>query len=181
MNRAIRFAKIALIIWGGLSLLAVLVIGSLIVFQFSVGNTDDSRPASFKDVRFVLNWCDLGDDRIREVTHSFQSARSFTGDHLDGHAIRVSHLEVDELVSTNSRGWLRCDELEGVSKMAIDYVTMWLGSGEMEWFPGAERLKTSEFFVYIWSLDLSGTSPDAVQLILAQPSENMVYYVSAAH
>ena len=168
-------------IWGGLSLLAVLVIGAIIAFQFSAGNTDDSETASTKDVRFVLNWCDLGDDRIQEVIHSYESARSFTGDHLDGHAIRVSHLDIEELVSADHREWFRCDQLEGVSKMAIDYVTMWLGAGEMEWFPSAERLRTPDFFVYIWSLDLSGTSPDAAQLILAQPSENMVYYISAAH
>lgn len=173
-----------LIVWGAVSLIAVLIAGISIARRFSgyestlgSSNVDSSAKASKQDVRFVLNWCRLGDSRIEEVIHSYQSARSFTGDHLDAHAIRITNVSTDELVADDfGGGWVRCDKAQGVLKDALDFVTSWAGGDETPWFPPAEQLKSADFYVYSWSIYCHGTRPSAAELIFVHPASKMVYY-----
>jgi cytoskeletal protein RodZ len=104
MKRLWPALKWILIVWGAVSFVGVLIVGVMVARRFNdpdsilgSSNTSSSARASKEDVRFVLNWCRLGDDRIEEVVHSYESARSFTGDHLDAHAIRISRVTTDEL------------------------------------------------------------------------------------
>ncbi|HIP37931.1 MAG TPA: hypothetical protein EYG88_00790 [Desulfocapsa sulfexigens] len=69
------------------------VLGIAIAYQFGPGKVS-TRTASKYDIRFVLNWCGLGEERAEEVLNSYISASSFGGDHIDAHAIRVSHVEL---------------------------------------------------------------------------------------
>lgn len=184
MKRIWPVVKWFLIVWGAVSLVAVLVAGTLIVRRFSgpesmlgSSNVDSSATASKQDVRFVLNWCRLGDSRIEEVVHSYQSARSFTGDHLDAHAIRITKVSTDELVADDAGGgWVRCDKTQGVLKDAVDFVASWAGRHETLWFPPAEQLNSADFYVYSWSIYCHGTRPSAAELIFVHPSSKMVYY-----
>ena len=97
MKRAWSVVKWLLIAWGTLCFLGALALGGLLVFRLGPSNSDSRKTASEHDVRYVLNWCQLGDERIEEVLHSYVSARSFTGDHLDAHAIRITHVDTNEL------------------------------------------------------------------------------------
>jgi hypothetical protein len=140
---------------------------------------DASNAATKADVRFVLNWCQLGDERIEEVLHSYRSARSFTGDHLDAYAIRVSHVDAAELKRDDfGSGWQRCDQLNGVLKDAIDFAVVWLDTDEVAWFPRENELASDEMFVYPWSIYCHGTQPAAVELIFVRPKDKMVFYLS---
>lgn len=182
MNRAWRIFKGFLLVWGAISFVAFLVIGGTILYQVGPGNRPTSKTASKHDVRFVLNWCNLGDDRTEEVVHSYASARSLTGDHLDGHAIRVSHLDVSELIFDERHsggGWFRGDALTRTAEQAIDFAAGWLGSSEMPRFPTIDEIRSSNMFIYVWSIDMAGTRPNAAQIILARPSDKMVYYFDA--
>lgn len=182
MNRAWKIFKGFLLIWGAFTFAAFLIIGGIVVYQVGPGNRPTNKTASKHDVRFVLNWCNLGDDRTEEVVHSYASSRSFTGDHLDGHAIRVSHLDSSELVYDEGRGgsgWYRGDALSGTAQQAIDFAESWLGSSEMPWFPTINEIKSSNMYIYVWSVDMAGTRPNAAQIILARPSDKMVYYFDA--
>src|SRR5437899_139590 len=98
-TRVPAVAKWILLIWGAVSLVGVLSIGAVVAYQFRFGNRDKDDSASPRDVRFVLNWCRLGDSRIEQVVHSHVSARSLTGDHLDVYAIKISHINVGELTT----------------------------------------------------------------------------------
>ena len=90
--------KWLLIGWGIVCLVGLVVIVGTVCSLIDMGNTAISGAATKQDVRFVLNGCRLGDERIEEVVHSYQSARSFTGDHLDAYAIKISHVNATELV-----------------------------------------------------------------------------------
>lgn len=170
-----------LVVWGGVCLVGVLVLGGAIAFQIGPGNVDRSNAASKKDVRFVLNWCELGDERIEKVVHSYQSARSFTGDHLDAYAIKITYVSPEELTRDDfGSRWFRCDKLDGVLKDAVDFAVSWLHQDEISWFMNENELRSEEVFVYPGSINCHGTQPDAVELIFVRPKHRMVFYVSAA-
>ena len=127
-TRILKFAKWLLLIWGGLSLVGVLAVTAYVVFSIGQGNRDKDGSASQHDVRYVLNWCQLGDQRIEKVIQSHVSTRSFTGDHLDAYAIKISQVDLAELTaSTNdfSGRWYRCDQLPKVLEDAVAFASGW--------------------------------------------------------
>jgi len=173
-------ARWGLMIWGAFSLCVIIIVASMAVYQMGPGNRDRTQTATAKDVRFVLNWCDLGDQRIEKVIHSHISARSFTGDHLDAHAIKISRVDIDELTKQKDelRGrWYRGDKLPEVVSEAVDFAGGWLH--ELPWFPTVDQLRSSEFYVYPWSIHLHGARPSAAELIFIRPSDKMVFYFGA--
>lgn len=89
MKRIIPVLKWFLLVWGGISFVGAAVIGAFFIYKLGPGNVDKVDSATAKDVRFVLNWSNLGDERIEKVIHSYISARSLTGDHLDAYAILI--------------------------------------------------------------------------------------------
>jgi len=183
MKRLWKIFKGFLLIWGAVSFVLFLVSGGCIVYSImpNLGNRPTNTLASNKDVRFVLNWCNLGADRIEEVVHSYASASSFTGDHVGGHAIRVTHLDASELVYNEGRGgggWHRGDALSGVAKDAVDFAILCLTTKEMPWFPTSDELRSPAMYVHIWSVKYAGMRPNSVQVIFANPDTKMVYYLS---
>ena len=186
MKRLWKIFKGFLLIWGAITFVAFLFfIGWFLNFSTSgkifVDNTGLPKinPVHKDDVRFVLNWCRLGADRIEEVVHSYISARSFTGDHLDGHAIRVTHLDTSELAYEESNRvdgsgcWHRGDALSDVAQEAVDFVAMWLPSQEIPWFPTIEEIRSPKMYVFV--VKAQGT----YKVIFANPATRMIYYFSA--
>ena len=150
----------------------------IIAFKLGPGNRTEADSASAHDVRFVLNGCQLGDQRIAKVVHSHVSARSFTGDHLDAYAIKISRLDLTELTAkTNDfRGrWYRGDQLPKVLDDAVGFVGGWLH--ELPWFPAEVELRSSNFYVYPCSIHCYGVQPAAAELIFIRPSDKMVFYL----
>lgn len=182
MNRAWRVFRGFLIVWGLITFSGFLVIAGITLYQIGLGNRPTNKTASKHDVRFVLNWCALGDDRIEEVVHSYASARSFTGDHLDGHAIRISHVAPSELVYDEGKGgggWYRGDNLSGIAQQAVDFAASWLGSAEMPWFPSIDEIRSPKMFIYVWRVNTAGTRPNAATIIFVRPDDRMVFYFDA--
>lgn len=180
MKKLWSIVKWLLVAWGGLCAIGAVVLGGKLAYSLGPGNRDTTGSADKQDVRFVLNWCRLGDDRIEEVVHSYKSARSFTGDHLDAYAIKISHVDLAELTQDESgSGWVRCDQTEGVLKDAIDFVCGWLHEDAISWFPREEELKSSEMYVYSWSIYCHGTRPTAVELIFVRLKDKMVFFMSS--
>ena len=179
-ERLIKFSKTALMIWGGLSFVGVIVIACYLLYSFGAGNKDVDEQASKSDVRFVLNWCELGDQRIEKVLHSHVSARSLTGDHLDAYAIKITDVSVDELTKVGRVGnnrWYRCDSLPKILDDAVSFVGGW--QHENPWFPTEESIRTTDFYVYTMSIYTHGVTPSAAELIFIKPADKMVYFVSA--
>ncbi len=170
-------ARWGLLIWGALSLAGVIVIALIAAFHLGPGSRSKKDSASPHDVRFVLNWCELGDKRTEKVIHSHVSSRSFTGDHLDAYAIKISHVELAELTKETDdfRGrWYRGDQLPKVLDDAVGFVGGWLHA--LPWFPSEAELRSSEFYVYPWSIHCYGVRPSAAELIFIRPSDRMIFY-----
>ncbi len=179
MKRVLSIGKWLLLAWGGFSLLGAVVIAGFVAYSVGVANRTKTDSTSPRDVRFVLNWCRLGEDRIESVVRSYESSRSFTGDHLDAYAIRVKHLTVEELTASTDefRGrWYRGDQLPKVLDDTISFVGGWLH--EIAWFPMEDELRSSDVYIYPWSIRLHGVQPSATQLIFARPKDGMIFYFS---
>lgn len=177
MKRILKIGKWILLVWGGVSLVGALAIVGMIAYGLSVTNRTKTDKASGQDVRFVLNWCNLGDSRIEKVIHSHVSARSFTGDHLDAYAIKINNVTVEELTAhTNdfSVRWYRGDQLPKLLDDAVAFVGGWLH--EIPWFPSESELRSSEFYVYPWSIYCHGVEPSAAEIIFVRPKDKMVFY-----
>ena len=181
MQKVFRFLKWFLIIWGGISLLGAVGIGGFFAYQRGPGNIDRQDDATIEDVAFVLNWCELGAERIERVVHSHVSSRSLTGDHLDAYAIKISHVTIAEL-TTQKKGapgrWYRGDKVPGVLDDAIDFLGGWIENDEIPWFPNEAELRSERYFVYPQSIHYHGVRPSAAQLVFVQPSARMIFYFS---
>ncbi len=179
-EKIFKISRQLLTIWGGISLLGVIAIGSYMFYSMTLGNTNVEGKATKSDVRFVLNWCGLGDERIETVLKSYTSARSLTGDHLDAYAIKITNVTVDELtLNSNDRPghWYRMDSLPTVLDEAVSFIGGW--QHETPWFPTEDSLRTKDFYVYPWSIYCHGVTPSAAELIFINPTTKMVYYVGA--
>lgn len=168
------------VLWGGLSLLGAAIIAGVAVYAFGFGGRTKDDMASVHDVRFVLNWCGLGDQRIEKVVHSHVSPRSFNGDYLEAYAIKVSHLELTELTVTSDHlhiGWYRGDQLPKILGDAVTLVGGWLHGHEIPWFPTEAELRSMDIYVYPWSINCHGIEPTAEQIIFVRPSDRMVFYL----
>ncbi len=71
MKTLLRIAKSIILIWGGISLLGVFIFAGSVAYQVYFRNKSDV--ATSRDVRFVLNWCRLGDERIEKILDSYES------------------------------------------------------------------------------------------------------------
>jgi len=166
--------KILLIGWGILCFIGAIVIGCILFYEFTLGNRPRIGSAGTKDVRYVLNWCRLGDNRIKKVIHSYQSSRSFTGDHLDAYAIKISNVSIKELSNSD---WCRGDKVKGILNDALTFTGAWHNQ-EIPWFPTEKELRSKEIYVYPWSIYYHGTRPTAVRLIFVRPKDCMVFFIS---
>ena len=168
-----NLGKKALTIWGGISLIGLILILSYFAYSTTIGNKTVENKATKSDVRFVLNWCGLGDDRIEKVTNSYESGRSFTGDYLDAYAIDISKVTIDEL--KNKKGFYRLDSLPEILNKAIIMTSGW--QHEIPWFPKLEKLRKEDVYIYPWSIYCNGIDPTGAELIFVLPKDKKVYYI----
>ncbi len=171
-----RNIKIILAVWGAISGLLLFVALGLLAYQVYFGNESQHNIATVNDVRFVLNWPNLGDERITAVLNSYESGRSLTGDHLDAYEIETSGVSVEDLQDPNT--WVRGDKLEGVLKKGVELISSFVELDELPWFPDKNALMSDEIYVYSWSVLFHGKRATAAKLIFAKPSENKVFYAS---
>jgi hypothetical protein len=169
-----------LIIWGGISLAVLIVFVSYLAYALTLGNKASNDKATNSDVRFVLNWCELGDNRIEKVIKSYTSARSLTGDHLDAYSIKISHVDTSELsqIRNGVSRWYRCDTIPSILNDAISFTCNW--PEEIQWFPKMEKLKSKEYYVYPVSIYCNGLHPSGAQLIFLNPNEKVIYFISTS-
>ncbi|QJP35406.1 hypothetical protein F0365_13860 [Nonlabens sp. Ci31] len=172
-NKIYNLGKKALMIWGGISLTGLILIFGYFAYSTSIGNKTVENKATKSDVRFVLNWCRLGDERIEKVTNSYESGRSFTGDYLDAYAIDISKVTIDEL--KYKEGFYRLDSLPEVLDKAVKMTSGW--QYEIPWFPKLENLQKEDVYVYPWSIYCNGIDPTGAELIFVIPKEKKVYYI----
>ena len=144
-----------------------------IAYYFMIGVRPREGRATKDDVRFVLNWPGLGEQRIEAVVQSHESSVHPSGDHFTAYAIQVTTLSESELES--NRRWVRGDRADALMMAAVRFVTE--ARDEAPWLPTAEEFLTDKYYVWRWRVEVTdGVS--AAALIFARPSDRMLFYIS---
>lgn len=177
MKRLCPVFKWLLLIWGFVSLTGCLVFGSILAWRLGPGNIDRNDTASPSDVRFVLNWCNLGDHRIQKVINSHVSAGSLC-EHLEAYSMQIGHIYIWELIAPRDGfdKWYRGDQVSGVLSDAITFIGSWIPNQSVPWFPTEKEIRSEKYYIYPHSIYCYGVMPAAAELIFVRPSDNMVFY-----
>ena len=163
-----------LAVWGALSLFAIIGLISYVTYSVGPGNVAERDQATSSDVRFVLNWCGLGDKRTENVLHSYLSPRSGPGgsDYLDAYEIKITNVESSEL--TEDKGWYRGDKLPPILDGAVSFIGGWLY--EVPWYPPESELRSSDLYVYPRLIETHGLDVVSAQVIFVRVADKIVYY-----
>ncbi|WP_417910916.1 hypothetical protein [Candidatus Electronema sp. PJ] len=170
--------KTLLLIWGTFCALGVILFTGTLAYKLGLDNKNSNAIASKYDVRYILIWCGLGEERIKEVLHSYVSARAFSGDHFDAHAIRLSQVKEAELTRNEADdGWFRGDQASGAVKDAVEFIEAWVPSEEAPWFPAVKELRSPDIYVFPYTIHYDNTRVTDAELIFVRPKDNMLFFV----
>ncbi|MCL1921527.1 MAG: hypothetical protein FWG50_10725 [Kiritimatiellaeota bacterium] len=157
------FARYLLGVLLGVGIVAILVIASCVYNP----KQDVTNPASQHLARSVLNECKIGERRLKQVLHGYQSMPDFHGGHFGAYAMEISDVDVSTL--TPEHGWVRGDRVNGEIENAVWNVLRW--TKNVKWFPSEREVKSADIFVYSLPWDSL-----AFPLVLVRLSDKMVFY-----
>lgn len=174
MKQTAAILKRALMIWGAVSLLGMIIFFGTVGYQLGIKNAkveDDDQ-----DVRFVHEWFGLGHDRDAQIVHSHNPTGSWSGDYEKAFAIKLVDLDESEIVQRH--GVSRGDELTATIRGAVEFVTDFTDDGRMPWFPKTDEILSKEYFVYPVRMVHQGTYPDAVHILFIRPADKMAFFAA---
>lgn len=167
------FAAIGLLSCG---LIAIVL--TFFAYSITWGNRDKIDEATNSDVRFVLNWCQLGDEKIEKVLRSYVSKSGFTGDHHDAYLIKIKGFKYDDLEKAQPGKWYRGDQLPELLKEAVSFGMSF--KQETPWFINESEILKDDCYVYPWFIGTDGLTPRSIQIIILKPKLSLVYYIDAS-
>jgi hypothetical protein len=97
MKVALKWVRVGLEIIGAATLIFLVTLGVSIIQQ----STTKINKAKPKDVFFILNASEIPTNQNLKVLASYESSRSFTGDHLDYYCIDLPRFEVADRAKNN--------------------------------------------------------------------------------
>ena len=177
MRKIVSIIKYSLISLGGIFVLILFYLSVNIAIALSAPKVKENALKN-NDVRYVLNWCELGESKIVNVKNSTVSARSFTGDYVDKIEIVVKDVSVEDLEARVSKNeaWYRCDKLPKVVLDAVKFSSGWNDSDSNKWFPDETEILTEKYYVYVWQMVIHGSRVSAAELVFINPRDNKVYF-----
>jgi hypothetical protein len=178
-GRITKYLRLSLQFIGGLTLLGAVVIA---VWLFSVlkpghAKSDHITP---EKAAFILNWADIGNKaKISKVLHSYQSARSFTGDHVDAYSLQIDHFP-EEVVKKDEFGhvyWIKPPLQNRILKETINTAALSAESDNLNWFPSAKELNSARFYLRFQMVLLRDQHPSSVQLTAYDRIDHKIYHI----
>ena len=128
---------------------------------------------------FILHGGEIGNkSKVLHVLHSYQTPRSFTGDHVDAYCLKIDHFP-EEVVRKEASGrevWLRPPIVNPILVEAIKTASMMAHSDNLAWFPSAEMLNSRRYYLSFQTIYAHNQIPTAVRLIAYDREEQNIYY-----
>lgn len=175
MKQIAVILKRALMIWGGVSLLGIIVFYGTVAYQLGTRTTRIVEKDD-QDVRFVLEWFGLSHDHEVEIEHSYNPTGSWSGDYEKAFAIKLVQIEKPGIMQRH--GVSRGDKLAPIIRDAVDFVTNFTDDGQVPWFPKRAQILSSEYYVYpVWMVH-QGIYPDSVHIMFIRPADKRVFFVA---
>jgi hypothetical protein len=163
-----KWLRIGLEIIGASSLLLSLVGAAWIFHNFTSERVNRAKP---KDALFILNWGGVATNQDFKIIASYESARSFTGDHLDYYCIELPKFEVAEYAKDQWHDGPENDPvLAEALKLALNQAAGCL--------PSVEEANSPAMKILFQSVVIHDRWPTAADVILYEPKSRKLYCVS---
>lgn len=169
-----KWLRLSLQTIGALSVLLFLIAAILVGSDLYSGMSDKFNRATPKDVLFVLNWGGISTNQTFKVIGSYQSRRSFTGDHVDYYCIELPKFEVTDLQKNE---WHDAPEENPLLAQALEVAVN--GAHEhIDCFPPTEKANSKAMKLKFVSVTLNDRFATAADIILYDRDNGRLYYVS---
>ena len=173
-----KILRIILQIIGGIAIVGGIVVAILILRAYSTSGARTDHVTAGEAV-FILHGGEIGNkSKVLHVLHSYQSPRSFTGDHIDAYCLLIDRFP-EEVVRKEASGrevWLRPPIENPILVEAIKTASMMAHSDNLVWFPSAEMLNSKRYYLSFQSIYAHNQIPTAVRLIAYDREERNIYY-----
>ena len=175
MSRLTALLKRGLMIWGGISLLGIIIFYATIAYQIG---TREKRTVENddQDVRFVLDWFGQRPDEKANIVHSYHPTGSWSGDYTKAFAMKLARIEASEL--NQQQGMSRGDKLTPVIRNAVAFVLSFTDERQVPWFPKSDQILSNKYYVYPVRMVLLGSYPDSAHLLFIRPADSMVFFIA---
>lgn len=170
MKTALKWIRIGLEIFGAASLIFLAAVAVLIVQQ-SRDKVNKARP---KDALFILNWGGITTNQNLKVIASYESSRSFTGDHLDYYCIELPKFEIADYAKDE---WHDGPEKNAILAEALEQAVN-AARQQGGCFPSEEEANSEGMKIMFWSVVVHGSNPTSADIILYDSNRKKLYYVS---
>ena len=90
----------------------------------------------------------------------------------------ISIIELTKADSSSSEKWYRGNQLPQILNDEISLADSW--QYKVSWFPIRARIKTSDLYVYLWSINYHGLTPNSAEIIIVEPKKKIIYYISVS-
>ncbi len=170
MKVVLKWVRVGLEIIGTATLIFLVTLGVSIIQR----STDKINKAKAKDVLFILNAGEMPANQNLKVLASYESSRSFTGDHLDYYCIELSKFEVADRAKNN---WHDGPEQNPILAEALEQ-----GANEAHQgngcFPSPGEANSGNMKIKFGNVDVIDRHPNSADITLYDPKNNKLYYVS---
>ena len=170
MKVVLKWACVGLEIIGAATLIFLVALGVSIIQQ----STDKINKAKSKDVLFILSASGIPANQNLNVLASYESSRTFTGDHLDYYCIELSKFEVADRAKNN---WHDGPEQNPILAEALEE-----GANEAHQgngcFPSPGEANSGNMKINFGNVDVINRHPNSADITLYDPKRSKLYYVS---
>ena len=177
-HRLLKILGIGLQIIGALALIGVVAFAVMVFPWFLPSGPKIDQVTPDKAI-FVLNWGQIADkSKIQRVLHSYESPGSFTGDGVDAYCLQIDRFP-EQVVRKDDSGnevWLKPPIDDALLVEALKTASMMAHSDNLVWFPAAEALNSSRFYLCFWTIVAHNQMVTTVQLIAYDREERKIYY-----
>lgn len=170
MKLVLKWVRVGLEIVGAVSLFFLIVLGVSIIRQSS-NKVNKAKP---KDVLFILNSGEIATNQNLNVLASYESSRSFTGDHLDYHCIELAKFEVADRAKNF---WHDGPEQNPILAEALEKGANGAHLGN-SCFPSPEVANSGNMKIKFGDVDVFDRRPNSANITLYDPKNMKLYYVS---
>jgi hypothetical protein len=169
-----KWVRLILQIVGALSLALFVIAAVVIGWDAYTAMSEHINKATPRDTLFILNWGGIPTNQNYKVIGSYQSRRSFTGDHLDYYCIELPKFEVaDEQKNQWHDGPEENPLLAEALELAVSNAHV-----DLPCFPPFEQVNSKAMKIKFENVTLHDGFPEGVDIILYDTERRMLYYVS---
>jgi hypothetical protein len=171
MRSVTKGLRIALEVMGAATILAIVAFGISVVYS---GSRERINKASRKDAAFILNWAGIPTNQDYRIVSSYESTRSFTGDHLDYFCIELPKFEVSGQQKGDWHNGPESNQLMAEAlQLALDDARQ-----HGNCVPALDKANSSAMQLMFPEIVARNRHPTAADIILYDEKRRMLYFAS---